>query len=128
MGGDFRAIRRAPAPVAEQPDPRLALVDLFAGTHIVSIPGEPIDLAAPLPEGVIDLSSGDAPDYSALFSEDSQEPAEEPQEDGTQDSPAEPGEAAEPEPTAVDEDAEPEPAPSVRADDSDYDPIAAVLG
>src|SRR3546814_7340943 len=35
MGGDFRAIRRAPAsaPVAEQPDPRLALVGQFAAAQ-----------------------------------------------------------------------------------------------
>lgn len=126
MGGDFRAIRRAPAPVEEHSDPRLALVDLFKGTQVAQT-SDVIDLAAPLPEGTIDLS-GDSPDYSALFVEDSQEPAEEPQEDGTQDSPAEPGEAAEPEPTTADEDAEPEPAPKVKADDADYDPIAAVLG
>lgn len=112
MGGDFRAIRRVP--VEEQPDPRLALVDLFKDTQIAQT------------SGVVDLS-GDSPDYGALFTEDSQEPAEEPQEDGTQDSPAEPDTAAEPEPTTADEDDEP-PAETEPKDEKDYDPIAAVLG
>lgn len=106
MGGDFKAIRRsAPAPVAEQPDPRLALVDLFAGTHVVPVP-------APA-----------EPEHEQI----AQEPAEEPQEDGTQDSPAEPDTAAEPEPVAENEDAEAQPETQPQ-DEKDYDPIAAVLG
>src|SRR3546814_3706847 len=76
MDGGFRRIKQAPAPVAEQPDPRLALVDLFAGTHVVPVP-------APAETEQEQIA---------------QEPAEEPQEDGTQDSPTEPDTAAEPEP------------------------------
>src|SRR3546814_20644025 len=78
MDGGFRRIKQAPAPVAEQPDPRLALVDLFAGTHVVPVP-------APAETEQEQIA---------------QEPAEEPQEDGTQDSPAEPDQDAEPGPTA----------------------------
>lgn len=119
MGGDFRAIRRAPAPVEEQPDPRLALVDLFAGTQVFRPEGAQTS-------GVIDLS-GDAPDYSGLFVGDAQEPAGEPQTDETQSAPAEPEAAAEPEQEAENEDTEP-PAPAAPQDEKDYDPIAAVLG
>lgn len=127
MGGDFRAISKA-APVAAepQPDPRLALVEQFATAQAVADP-EPVPTEF-LTAMTVDLASMDIPVLTDVFVEDSQEPAEEPQEDGTQDSPAEPGEAAEPEPTTADEDAEPEPAPKVKADDADYDPIAAVLG
>ena len=113
MGGDFRAISKA-APVAAEPDPRLALVDLFRDTQVAQT------------SGVIDLS-GDAPDFGALFVEDAQEPVVEP-EPSTGD--AGPDEAATPEDGAP-ADAEPDEkveAPEQTQDEQDYDPIAAVLG
>lgn len=149
MGGDFRAISKAEPVVAEvEPDPRLALVDLFKDTQVAQTSGT-IDLAAPLPDGVIDLS-GDAPDFSAFFVEDEQKPqyvdealkehwletagvgdAQEPvvePEPVTGD--AGPDEAATPEDEAP-ADAEPdekvEPSQE-KQDEQDYDPIAAVLG
>lgn len=148
MGGDFRAISKG-APVAAEPqaDPRLALVDLFRGTQVYRDP------AAPLPEGALDFSgdepmrvaadgslepavsqtsgvidlSGDAPDYRALFEEDSQEAAEPTQPDADDNSPQEAQEAADEAP------ADAEPVEKVEAqeqkqDEQDYDPIAAVLG
>lgn len=128
MGGDFRPIRRDPAPVVAETDPRLMLVDLFKGTQ-GSRPSGTIDLSAPLPEGFIDLSSGDGPryDYADLFIEDAQEAVEAPVEDGSENSPVEAPEAVDeapvkPEPEEKTEDPEP-----VAAED-DYDPIAAVLG
>lgn len=115
MGGDFRAISKA-APVAAepQPDPRLALVDLFRDAQVAQT------------SGVIDLS-GDAPDYGALFEEDAQEPAEPTQPDADDNSPQEAQEAADEAP------ADAEPVEKVEAqeqvqDEQDYDPIAAVLG
>lgn len=142
MGGDFRAIRRAPAPVEEQPDPRLALVDLFAGTQVFRPEGT-IDLAAPLPEGFIDLS-GDAPDYSGLFVEDpmvqqamdlmaqpldpgAQEPAGQPEPDTGADGPVEVQTVVDEAPVHAEPVAEPKP-PVAPQDEQDYDPIAAVLG
>ncbi len=70
MGGDFRAIKKAPAAV-EPIDPRLALVDLFAAGQQSS--QDFIDLSTPL---------------------DAQEPAEEPVADETENLAVEAPEAA----------------------------------
>lgn len=120
MGGDFRAIS-TPEPVAAEPDPRLALVDLFRDTRIAQT------------SGVIDLSSEEA-DYGALFTEDTQEPAEQTQQDtgdsgadeGQEDAGAPPADAEQDEKPAPAE-SKPEPDPQADKPD-DYDPIAAVLG
>lgn len=141
MDGGFRRIKAAPV-VAEQ-DPRLALVDLFRGSQVFRPEGM-TDPSAPLPEGVIDLSSGDAPDYSALFAEDSlvdqamdlmsqpldqdaQEPAGEPEPDADDNAPQEASEAADEAPADA-EPVEKDEAPEQKQDEQDYDPIAAVLG
>ncbi len=125
MGGDFRAIKKAPA--AASVDPRLALVDLFLGRPVQ--PDGTVDLTVPLPEGFIDLTSGEGPryDYADLFIEDAQEPAGEPVAETGADGPVEAQTAVDeapvqPEPEEKTEDPEP-----VAAED-DYDPIAAVLG
>lgn len=124
MDRGFRRIKKAPV-VAEPIDPRLALVDLFKGSEVFR-PDGTVDLAAPLPEGVVDLS-GDTQDFSALFIEDAQEPAEQPVADETENLAVEAPEAADeaqvqPEPVS-----EPEPRVQMQ-DEKDYDPIAAVLG
>lgn len=125
MDSGFRRIKAAPVSAAPQPDPRLALVDLFKDSQVFRPEGT-IDLAAPLPGGFVDLS-GDAPDYGALFVEDTQEPSEQPEPDGGDTSPEVAPEAAHETP------AEPEPvvepvAPEQVQGEKDYDPIAAVLG
>lgn len=147
MGGDFRAIRRAPAPV--EPDPRLALVDLFRDTQVFRPEGH--DPNAPLPEGALDFSgdepmrvtadgslepavsqtsgvidlSGDAPDYSGLFVEDAQEAAEPTQPDADDNAPHEVQEAADKAPADAEQ---VEKVEVQEQDEQDYDPIAAVLG
>lgn len=120
MGGDFRAIRRAavPAAAAPEPDPRLALVDLFAAGQ--SAPQGDAD-TEPQPdpaERALELLSVPVEDEIA------QEPSEEPQEEPEQTAPAESPEAAQPDETIGSEDAE----PKATAEAADYDPIAAVLG
>lgn len=118
MGGDFRAIRRqVAAPAAPEPDPRLALVDLFAAGQSA-------------PQGDADPDPQPDPADRALellpvpLEQDAQEPAgatePEPTDAGAPDAAEDADEAPGPE----DEPAE-DPAP---ADEKDYDPIAAVLG
>jgi len=115
MDGGFRRIKRAAAaPAAPEPDPRLALVDLFAAGQ--SAPQgdaeqpDPADLALEL--------------LSVPLESDAQEPAgatePEPTDAGAPDAAEDADEAAGPEDEPVED-----PAP---ADEKDYDPIAAVLG
>lgn len=119
MGGDFRAIRRqVAAPAAPEPDPRLALVDLFASAQ--SAPQGDAD-PQPLPEGALDLS-GDEP--MRVTADGSLVPAvatePEPTDTAAPDAAEDAGGAPGPEDEPVED-----PAP---ADEKDYDPIAAVLG
>lgn len=116
MGGDFRAIRSVEVTVTDpgKTAALLELVGLFAGTQVFRPEG--YDPDAPLPEGAIDLSIPD-----------SQEPAEQPLEDGSENSPISLPEAADEAP-AQPEPVEEPPAPEPVAEKDDYDPIAAVLG
>lgn len=125
MDGGFRRIKTAPVAAEPQPDPRLALVDLFRDTQVFRPEGV-VDPAEPPPEGFVDLS-GDAPDYGGLFVEDTQEPAGQSVADTGDASPEVAPEAAHeapPEPEPVVEPVASEP----KSNDEDYDPIAAVLG
>lgn len=119
MDNGFRRIKAAPVAAEAQPDPRLALVDLFRDTQVFR-PG------VPQTSGVIDLS-GDAPDYSGLFEEDSQEAAEQAQPDSDDNAPHEAQEAADEAPADA-EQVEKGEAQEQKQDEQDYDPIAAVLG
>lgn len=116
MDGGFRRIKRT-APTAA-PDPRLALVDLFAAAQ--SVPQGDAD-PQPLPWGALDLS-GDVP--MRVTADGSLEPVEQPVPDQT-DNPA--PDAAPPADGAPAPQDEPVPDPAT-VDAQDYDPIAAVLG
>lgn len=126
MDGGFRRIKTAPVVAEPQPDARLALVDLFAASHIVPVP-EPVPAVALITEEPVDLSSMDSPALADLFTEDAQEPADEPVADTRDAAPEVVHEAVHEAP------AQPEPvvepvAPESESKDNDYDPIAAVLG
>lgn len=115
MDSGFRRIKAAPVVAEPQPDPRLALVDLFLNGQVAS-------------QGFVDLSSGpDSPHYSDLFVEDAQEPAEQPVTAGSENSPVEAPEVVDEEQVKPEPVSEPDPRVQVQ-DEQDYDPIAAVLG
>ena len=111
MDGGMRRIKRAAPVVAEPVDPRLVLVDLFVNGQVA-------------PEGFIDLSVVDAPNYSALFIEDAQETAEQPVADETENYTVKAPEAADEAPAKPRRVVK----PSAPVNEDDYDPIAAVLG
>ena len=108
MDRGMRRIKRAPA---AEPDQRLLLVEQFAAAR------QPDPADDPMVQKILEF-------MGQPLDQGSQEPAEQPVADETENSSVEVSEAADEEP------AKPEPVveASPRLDADDYDPIAAVLG
>lgn len=117
MDGGFRRIKRAAAPIAPEPDPRLALVDLFAAGQ--SAPQGDAD-----PDPQPDPADRALELLSVPLEQEPQEPAGATEQEPTDTAAPDAAEDAHEAPGPEDEPVE-DPAP---ADEKDYDPIAAVLG